>query len=108
MKKNESLSNIEQRRVWVVQMEMTEKGSFNPAPEEIQVASPAASLEEITPCLKKCRTGDKGKEKVKASIWADPGTTLVRAHEAIMLEELKKISGVPSQEMVSHHVHKLV
>lgn len=87
---------------------MTEKGLSNPAPEEIQVASPAASLKEITPHLKKHRTRDKGKKKVEASVWADAGTTLARDHEAITPEELKKISGVPSYEMLSRYVHELI
>jgi len=33
---------------------------------------------------------------------------LVKAHEAITPEELKEIFRVPSNEMVSRHVHKLV
>ena len=32
----------------------------------------------------------------------------MRAHEVVTLEEMKEISEVPSHEMVSHHVHKLV
>ena len=106
VKKNKPLSSIGQRRVRVIQKETTEKGSFSPAPKEVRVALPIASLEEITPHPKKWRTRDKGKEKVGASVWADAGTALARAHKAP--KELKKISGVPSYEMVSHHVHKLI
>lgn len=47
------------------------------------------SIEEVTPCPKKRRTGDKGKEKVEASIWVDAGTTLARAHEVVMPKEMK-------------------
>ena len=47
---------------------MIEKGSSTPIPEEGQVASLADSVEEIIPRLKKRRTGDKEKEKVRASI----------------------------------------
>ena len=108
VKKNKPLSSIGQRRVRVIQKETTEKGSFSPAPKEVRVALPIASLEEITPHPKKWRTRDKGKEKVGASVWADARMALARAHEAITLEELKEISGVPSYEMVSHHVHKLI
>lgn len=66
------------------------------------------SIEEVTPYPKKCRTGDKGKEKVEASIWVDAGTTLARAHEVVMPKEMKEIFGVPSHKIVSRHVHKLV
>ena len=88
--------------------EVTEKGLSTPAPEEGRVASPAISIEEIIPPSKKRRTGDKGKEKMGASVWADVGTALSRANEVMTPEEMKEISGVPSHEMVSRHVHKLV
>ena len=52
-KKNKPLSSIGQRRVWVIQKETTEKGSSNPAPEEVRVTLPAAFLEELTPHPKK-------------------------------------------------------
>ena len=107
-KKNEPFSSIGQRRVKVIEKEVAEKGSSTLVLEEGQAASLAISVEEVTLCLKKCRTRDKGKEKVGASVWADAGTALARAHEVMMPEEMKEISGVPSHEMVSHHVHKLV
>ena len=48
---------------------MTEKGSSTLALDEGHVASPALFVEEITPRTKKRKTGDKGKEKVRASVW---------------------------------------
>ena len=72
VKKNETLSSIGQQRVRVVEKEkekkVAEKGSSTPIPEEGWVASPTVSVEEITPRSKKRRTGDKGKEKVGASV----------------------------------------
>ena len=72
VKKNETLSSIGQQRVRVVEKEkekeVAEKGSSTPIPEEGWVDSPTVSVEEITPRSKKRRTGDKGKEKVGASI----------------------------------------
>ena len=60
------------RRVRVVEKEkekeVIEKGSSTPIPEEGQVASLADSVEEIIPRLKKRRTRDKEKEKVRASV----------------------------------------
>ena len=52
--------------------------------------------------------GDKGKEKMGASVLVDVGTTLARANKVVTPEEMKEISGVPSHEMVSRHVHKLI
>ena len=111
-KKNEPFSSIGQRRVRVVEKEkekeVIEKGSSTPVPEEGWAASPSVSIEEITPHAKKHKTGDKGKEKVGASVWADARANLAQTNEVVTLEEMKEISGVPSHEMVSRHVHKLV
>ena len=63
--------------------EVTEKGSSTPALDEGLVSSPALSVEEITPHHKKCKTGEKGKEKVGASIWADAETALAHANELV-------------------------
>lgn len=52
--------------------------------------------------------GDKGKEKVGATVWDDVRTTLAWAYEVVTPKELKEISDVPFHEMVSRHVHKLV
>ena len=74
-KKNEPLSSIGQQRLRVVkkekEKEVTEKGSSTPAQDEGHAATPGASFEEITPRAKKSKTGDKRKEKVGASVWAD-------------------------------------
>ena len=87
---------------------MTKKGSSTPALNKGHVTSLALSVEEITPRTKKCKTGDKGKEKVGASVWANAKTSLARANEIVTPEELKEISDIPSHEMVNRHVHKLV
>ena len=70
--------------------------------------SSALFVEEIIARHKKCKTSEKGKKKVGASVWADVETALASANEIVPSEELKEISGVPSHEMVNHHVHKLV
>lgn len=112
--KNEPLSNIGMRGLRFVEKEkekekeVTEKGSSTPALDEGRTASPSVYIEEVIPRAKKCKTGDKGKEKVGASIWADARTTVAWANEVVTLEELKEISGMHSHEMVNHHVHKLV
>ena len=47
------------------------------------------------------RRGDKGKEKVGSSVWADAGATIARANELLTLDEVKETSNVPFYEMVS-------
>lgn len=67
-----------------------------------------ASIKKITPRPKKAHGGDKGKSKVDASIWDDTTTTMGRAHNDVTLEKLKGLNFVPSHELLSHHIHKLV
>nr|POE89201.1 hypothetical protein CFP56_57122 [Quercus suber] len=42
------------------------------------------------------------------NVWDDPATALGRAHNVITSDELKSLSSVPSHELVSRHIHKLV
>ena len=51
---------------------------------------------------------NKGKEKIGSSVWFDAETAMDRANELLTPEEMKEISSVPSHEMVSRHVHKLM
>ena len=73
-KKNESLSSIGQRRLRVIKKEKeeeaAEKGSSTPTLDEGRAASPGISIEEVVPLAKKRKTGSKGKEKVRTSVWA--------------------------------------
>ena len=80
-KKKKLLSNLGKRTVHVV-----EKGvSITPAAlvtKTTRTASPAISVEEITPLQKKQHVDDKGKDKVDSrlsSIWDDAGLALARA-----------------------------
>ena len=80
-------------------------------PEATRAASPATSVEEITPRPKRQRTMDKGKEKEgswSSSIWDDAGLALTRAQDAFTAEDLKVFLGIHSNEIVSRHIHKLV
>ena len=86
---------------------MAERGSSTPTLDEGRTALPAISLEEV-PAPKKRKTGYKGKEKMGSNIWADVKAAMTRANELLTPEEMKEISQVPSHEMVSQHVHKLV
>lgn len=53
-------------------------------------------------------THSKEKGKVGKNVWEDPTTTLGRVHNFITNDELKGLSSVPSHELVSCHIHKLV
>ena len=77
--------------------------AFNP-----KATSPAAFVEEITPRLKKAHGSDKGKSKVDSNIWDDATIAMGRAHNVVTLEELKGLNSIPSHELVSRHVHKLI
>ena len=68
--------------------------------------SPTLSLEvtAITPPL----TRLKGKSKIGMSVWDDLATTLGRAHNVITNDKLKGLSSIPSHELVSWHIHKLM
>ena len=76
--------------------------------EEGQAASPGVSVEEVVRPLKKQKVGSKGKEKIGSSVWSDAEVAMDHANELLTPGEMKEISSIPSHEMVSRHVHKLV
>ena len=109
-KKNEPLSSIGKRTVRVV-----EKGVFVTPPAPVtkpsRTASPATLVEKITPLWKKPHVDDKGKDKAysrSSAIFDNARLALARAQEAFTIEELRVFSGVPSNEIVGRHIHKLI
>ena len=109
VKKNEPQSSIDKKRPRVVvEKEAVETTSSTLALQEPRVASPIISIEELTPRPKKFQGGDKGKDKVGISVWEDPAIALGSAHNVVTTADLKKLSQVPSHELVNHHIHKLV
>ena len=111
-KKNEPLSNIHQKRLRITdkekKKEMMERGSSTPTLDEGHATSSGVSIEEVVLPWKRRKTGDKGNEKIGSNVWANVGVAMALANEHLTLEEMKEISDVPSHEMVSRHVHKLV
>ena len=76
-----------------------------------RATSPTTSVEEITLRPKRQRIMDKGKEKVgfwSSSIWDNTGLALTRAQDAFTVKDLKVFSSIHSNEIVSHHIHKLI
>ena len=118
-KKDEPLSNIGKKTICV-----TGKGpsvsplvSVNPIVsiiETMKTASPATLVEEIpTPGSKRPRVSGKEKEKEKvdsrsSTIWDDERLAVDRAHEVVTAVDLKALSDVPLNEVVSRHVRRLV
>ena len=92
----------------VVEKEAVETTSSTLSLQEPRVASSTISIEELTPCPKKFRGDDKGKDKVGISVWEDLAIALGRAHNVVTTVDLKKLSQVPSHELVNHHIHKPV
>ena len=119
-KKNEPLSSIGQRKLRFTdkekekekerEKEIVERGSSTPVLElkEGQAASPGVSIKEVARPLKKQKVGSKGKDKVGSSVWSDAEAAMDRNNELLIPREMKEISSIPSHDMVSRHVHKLV
>ena len=113
-KKNEPLSAIGQKVLRITdkekEKETVERVSSTPAPDldEGQTTSPDVSIEEVVRPLKKRKTRAKGKEKVSFNVWEDTGVAMDCVNELLTPREMKEISSVPSHEMVSCHIHKLV
>ena len=110
-KKNESLSNLGKRTVYITEKgpPVTSSALISPAIpgiETMRMASPATSIEVIpTPISKRPRLTDK--EKVDSrpfSVWDDTGLAVERAYEVVTANYLKIFLGVPSNEIVAHYV----
>ena len=75
-------------------------------PIYIAPSSPTPSL-DVT-AFSPPTTLAKGKGKVGRSVWDDPATAMGHAHNVITDDELRGLSSIPSHELVSRHIHKLV
>nr|POE78113.1 hypothetical protein CFP56_37905 [Quercus suber] len=104
--KNEPLANLtsgsKKRKLGDEKAEV----SFPNPSVHVTPPSPTLSLEVIAaiPSV----TCARGKSKIGMSVWDDPATALGHAHNVITSDKLKSLSSVPSHELVSRHIHKLV
>ena len=110
-KKNESLSNLGKRTVYIIEKgpPATSSALISPAIlgiETMRTASPATSIEVIpTPISKRLRLTDKEKvDSRPSSVWDDTGLAVERAYEVVTANDLKIFLGVPSNEIVAHYV----
>ena len=80
--------------------------------ETTRTASPSTSVEELpTPVSKRPRMSEREKEKSdprSSTIWSDERLAVDKAYGVMTAEDLKVFSRVPFNNVVSHHVHKLV
>ena len=116
-KKSEPLSNLGKRTVHVTGKGPPVTLAALVAPtvlgtEATRTASPMTSVEEIpTPISNRPRLIDKGKENANSrvsSIWENAERVVEKAHEVVSAEDLKVFMGVPSNEVVARHVHRLI
>ena len=83
----------------------------SPTSASVRGSSPTPLVEELPPRNKRLRVGEKQKEKVDSrpsSVWDDAGVSVVRAQDTFSADELKELSGVPADDVVRRHLHKLV
>ena len=66
--------------------------------------TPSLEVMAVTPPI----TRSKEKSKIGKSLWEDPATALGRAYKVITNDNLKGLTSIPSHELVSCHIHKLV
>ena len=113
-KKDEPLANIGKKGVRITGKGPSVLPSADATPigsgvENLRVASPATSVEEIpTSSSKRQRLSAKEKKRVGSSVWDDEGVAVERAHNVVKAEDLKVFSGVPLNVVASQHVHKVV
>ena len=112
-KKNDPLSNLGTKGVRVMEngILVTTATPSTPAVKSMRTTSPATSIEKIPPQRnKRQRTGDKQKEKVNSwssNIWDDVEVQ-ARAQDIFIADDMKVFSRVSANEVVGHHLHKLV
>ena len=83
----------------------------SPTSAPTRVVSLTPSVEELLPRNKRLKVGEKQKEKVDfrpSSVWDDAGVSVARAQDTFNADELKVFSGVPAEDIVRRHLHKLV
>ena len=112
-KKDEPLSAIRTKSVRIMDRGAPILAALpsTPTPVTAGTASPTPSVEELTPHNKRPRARDKQKEKVDSrpfSIWDDAGVSMAWAQDIFSMDDLKVLSGVPADEVMRRHLHKLI
>ena len=112
-KKDEPLSAIGTKFVRITDRGVSVLSALPSSPTSAPArgASPTPSVEEVPPRNKRLRVGEKQKEKVNSRpscIWNDAGVSVARAQETFSADELKVFSGVPTDDVVRRHLHKLM
>ena len=72
-----------------------------------RLALPTSSLELITPSNRSSKAN--GRDKVSmGSFWEDAGAAILKAHEAISVDNLQPLGVKSSHELMSSHVHRVM
>ena len=112
-KKDEPLSAIRTKSVCITDRGVPILSTLPSSPTSAPArgTSPTPSVEEVPPCNKRLKVGEKQKEKVDSRpscVWDDAGVSVVRAQETFSADELKVFSGVPVDDVARRHLHKLM
>ena len=103
--KNEPLAKLtfdsKKRKFGDEKVDAAPSPTVNVAPHSLTLS---LEVTAVTPSL----TRSKGKSKIGMSVWDDPATALGCAHNVIINDKLKGLSSIPSHELISRHIHKLV
>lgn len=103
--KNEPLSNLTaDSKKRKLTDEKAETAALPPVHTTLSSPTPSWEVATFTPPT----THAKGKSKVGRSVRDDPSIAMGHVHNVITNDELKGLSSIPSHELVSHHIHKLV
>ena len=112
-KKDEPLSALGNKFVRITDRGISNLAALpsSPTSAPARVASPTPSIEELPPRNKRLKVGEKQKEKVDSrpsNVWDDIGVSVARAQDAFSANELKVFSGMPANDVMRRHLHKLV
>ena len=112
-KKDEPLSAIRTKSVRITDRGAPILAALLSSPTSVSAgaASLTPLVEKLTPHNKRLKVGEKEKEKVDfrpSSIWDDAGVSMARAQDIFSTDEMKLFSGVPANDVVRCHLHKLV
>nr|POF27250.1 hypothetical protein CFP56_12592 [Quercus suber] len=92
---------LKKRKLGDEKAEVSLRPSTHIAPPSLTISLEVIAISPPVTCA-------RGKSKIGMNVWDNPATALGRAHNVITTDELKNLSSIPSHELVSCHIHKLV
>lgn len=77
-----------------------------PKVPETLLPSLIVSIEELSPPFRSSKGKNKG--KFVSNFWDNPRLAVAKAHNVILMHELKCLSSIESHDLVTQHLHKSV